>query len=194
MIDVDVMSFFFAALTLIALAISLGCAAIMIWARFSAAGKGWSDRLRYSVENNGLFLAWSIAAVATLGSLYYSEIANFTPCKLCWFQRIAMYPQAVILGIAVLYNDYRIRRYVLPVVSIGALISIYHYLLERFPSWASEGSCDPTAPCTTVWVWKFHFISIPFMALAGFTAIGFLMWLLPKEEKEAPDEHSSPPG
>jgi disulfide bond formation protein DsbB len=186
------MSFFFASLTVMAMAIFLGCAGILVWSRLSDGGQGWLDRLTYSVENNGLFLAWAIATVATLGSLYYSEIANFTPCKLCWFQRIAMYPQAVILGIAVFYNDRKIRRYVLPVVSIGALISIYHYLLERFPSWASEGSCDPTVPCTTVWVWKFHFISIPFMALAGFAAIGTLVWLLPKDQEEERDEHDSP--
>lgn len=190
--DVDVMSFFFASLTVVALGISLGCVSILLWGRTTATGAGWLDRLRFSVESTGLALAWAIATVATLGSLYYSEIANFTPCKLCWFQRIGMYPLALILGIAAFHNDHRIRRYVLPVVSLGAAISTYHYLLERFPSWASDGSCDPTIPCTTVWVWKFHFISIPFMAFAGFTAIGVLLWLLPKRQEEDGHEHDSP--
>ena len=182
--DVEVMNFFFASLTVVALAISLGGAAVLLWSRASDGGKERLETLRYSIGNTGLSLAWAIAAVATLGSLYYSEIANFPPCKLCWFQRIGMYPLALILGIAALYNDQKIRRYVLPIVSIGAGISIYHYLLERFPSWASGTSCDPAVPCTTVWVWKFHFISIPFMALAGFTAIGILLWLSPKDQEE----------
>ena len=177
---VESMNVFFALLTIAAGLISLGCGAILLWGRRSATGREWLDRLRVSVENGGLMLAWSIAVVATLGSLYYSEIANFTPCKLCWYQRIAMYPQAVVLGVAALRNDHSVRRYVLPVVGVGGAISIYHYLLERFPSWASDGSCDPTAPCTTVWVWQFHFISIPFMALMGFAAIAILLWLMPR--------------
>ena len=180
---VESMNLYFGILTIVALLISLGCIAIVLWSRWSATGREWLDRLKGSVANGGLMLAWAIAAVATLGSLYYSEVANYTPCKLCWFQRIAMYPQAVILGIAAFRNDHSIRRYVLPIVSIGSAISIYHYLLERFPSWATDGSCDPTAPCTTVWVWQFHFISIPFMALAGFTAIAVLLWLMPSGEK-----------
>lgn len=178
---IETMNVFFALLTVVALAIFLGSTGIVAWGRLSPAGAVWLDRLRWSIEHNGLWLAWAIALVATLGSLYYSEIANFTPCKLCWFQRIAMYPQAVILGIAALWNDHRIKRYVLPIVLIGAVISIYHYLIERFPSWAGDGSCDPTAPCTTVWVWQFHFISIPFMALSGFAAIAILLWLLPPD-------------
>lgn len=178
------MNIFFGLLTLIANLIFLGSIGIVLWARVSGRGREMLDRLKVFAEDNGLFLAWCIALIATLGSLYYSEIVNFTPCKLCWFQRIAMYPQAVILGIAALRNDHSIRRYVLPIVSIGAAISLYHYLLQRFPSWASSGSCEPTAPCTTTWVWQFHFISIPFMALSGFAAIAILVWLLPSGSRQ----------
>lgn len=173
------MNIFFALLTLVALAIAFFGLAAPAWARWGPGGHELSGRLRDAVEDNGLWLAWAIAAVATAGSLYYSEIAGFTPCKLCWYQRIAMYPLSVILGIAAFRHDHLVRRYVIPIVSIGAAISIYHYLIERFPSWAGDGSCDPTAPCTTVWVWQFHFISIPFMALSGFAAIAALLWLLP---------------
>lgn len=176
---VTTMNIFFALLTVAALGIALFGAVVPALGRWSPAGRRLSDRLRVSVQDNGLWLAWAIAAVATAGSLYYSEIAGFTPCKLCWYQRIAMYPLAVILGVAAFWHDHRVRRYVLPIVSIGAAISVYHYLIERFPSWAGDGSCDPTAPCTTVWVWQFHFISIPFMAFSGFAAIAALLWLMP---------------
>lgn len=177
------MNAYFALLTILALLILLGCLVIIAWAHTSAAGARSMGRLRLSVENHGLWLAWAIAAIATAGSLYYSEIAHFVPCKLCWFQRIAMYPLSVILLIAAWRRDHGIRIYVTPVVVIGALISIYHYLIERFPSWSGTASCDPTAPCTTVWVWEFGFISIPFMALSGFAAIAVLMYLMPSGHK-----------
>jgi disulfide bond formation protein DsbB len=178
------MNVFFGLLTIGAGLIFAGSVAILIWGRLSVRGREAIDRLRSSVGNGGLQLAWSVALVATLGSLYYSEVANYTPCKLCWFQRIAMYPQSIVLGIAAFRNDHSIRRYALPIVSIGAAISLYHYLLQRFPSLASSGSCDPTAPCTTTWVWQFHFISIPFMALSGFAAIAILLWLLPSGSRQ----------
>ena len=173
------MDVFFALLTLVAAGIFLVSVGIVAWARSSPRRRNLVERLRYSAEGSGLLLAASIAIVATLGSLYYSEVANYTPCKLCWYQRIAMYPLAIILPIAAFRNDHAVRRYVLPLVSFGAAISVYHYLLERFPSWESTTSCDPLAPCTTLWVWQFHFISIPFMALSGFAAIGMLLYLLP---------------
>jgi disulfide bond formation protein DsbB len=178
------MNVFFALLTVVADVIVLASVATWLWSRSSPRGKAALERLRLWATDGGLLLGWSIALVATLGSLYYSEIANFTPCKLCWYQRIAMYPQAIVLGIAALRNDHHIRRYVLPIVSIGAAISIYHYLLERFPSLESAGSCDPTAPCTTVWVWEFHFVSIPFMALSGFAAIAVLLMLSPTQNDQ----------
>jgi disulfide bond formation protein DsbB len=117
-------------------------------------------------------------------------VANFVPCKLCWFQRIAMYPLAVILGVAAFKKDHSVLRYAVPVAAIGASISTYHYLLERFPQMAWSASCDPTAPCTVVWIWQFHFISIPFMAPSGFAAIvALLLWARPISKQERADEH-----
>jgi len=134
--------------------------------------------LREVVGDSALTLAWIVALVATLGSLYFSEVAHFVPCSLCWWQRIAMYPLVVILGIAALRSDHGIRRYVLPMVAIGAVISAYHYQLERFPSQTAL-ACSAAAPCTTVWVWRFHYISIPFMAFSAFTLIATLLLLGP---------------
>jgi disulfide bond formation protein DsbB len=135
--------------------------------------------MRESLSHYALPLAWLVALTATLGSLYYSEVANFIPCKLCWYQRIAMYPLAVILGIAALKRDVSVRLYALPLVTVGGAVSIYHYLVERFPDLAGS-MCDPAAPCSFLWVWEFHFISIPFQALSGFVLIGALMFLLPR--------------
>ncbi|GIU96694.1 MAG: hypothetical protein KatS3mg013_0497 [Actinomycetota bacterium] len=181
--SVRAFSLFFALLTVGADAFVLLALVLAVASRFSerpAAALRW---IRDIVGGSSLVLAWIVALVATLGSLYYSEVAHFPPCKLCWYQRIAMYPLAVILGIAALRSDHGIRRYVLPVVAIGAAISIYHYQLERFPAQASL-ACSVEVPCTTVWVWQFHYISIPFMALSAFALIATLLLLGPLPEED----------
>ena len=184
-----IMARFFALLTLIADAFVVGSIVLVLARRRSPSARGLSEATRAFFAEYGLTVAAAVAVTCTLGSLYLSEVANFIPCKLCWFQRIAMYPLAVILCIAAYRKDTRVFRYVVPMTAIGASISVYHYLLERFPQMASGASCDPTAPCTIVWIWQFHFISIPFMALSGFAAIATsLLWARPTKEGQK-DEH-----
>ncbi len=125
------------------------------------------------VANVGPLALWAAAAIATVamvGSLYLSEVAHFTPCKLCWYQRIAMYSSAILLLIAGVRKDVAVRRYVVPLVSIGALISSYHLLIERYPNLESS-TCDPNNPCSLIWIKKFGYLTIPGMALTGFLAI-----------------------
>lgn len=81
---------------------------------------------------NALIGAWGISLIATLGSLYFSEILKFIPCDLCWFQRIFMYPQVVLLGLAAIRKEYGIARYSLALSIIGGAISLYHYALQKF--------------------------------------------------------------
>jgi disulfide bond formation protein DsbB len=169
---VQAMSLFFALLTIAVDVMVVGSLALLV-----LGSSHTKERLRAVTRDLGLQMAFGVALTATLGSLYYSEVANYVPCKLCWYQRIAMYPMALILGIAVQKQDHAVRRYVLPLSLVGAAISIYHYVLQRFPSLEST-SCDPTAPCTTTWVWQFHLISIPFMALSGFAFIAMAMYLM----------------
>ena len=134
------------------------------------AAHGLLQRVRGGFTDYGLWLAWIMSGTAMLGSLYYSQIAHFIPCEYCWYQRIAMYPLAIILGIAAFRNDNAVRRYVYPIAIIGGLISGYHYLIQRVPDLAA-GTCSSTIPCTAALVWKFDFVSIPFMALVSFAAI-----------------------
>ena len=133
-----------------------------------------------------LWLAWLVAAVAVAGSLYFSESAKFTPCKLCWFQRVAMYPLAVLLLIAAVRRDRGIRLYAIPLAALGGLISIYHYVIEWRPS-LGAGSCDITAPCTVPWFRQFGFISLPLMALCGFAAIVALL-TIGEAESQTPEQ------
>ena len=115
-----------------------------------------------------------MAVVCTAGSLYYSEVAGFPPCRLCWYQRIAMYPLALILPIAARRRDVGVRRYAMPLAAVGGLIAVYHMLVERFPSLES-GSCDPTNPCSIIWVEPLGYMTIPTMALSGFALILVLL-------------------
>ncbi|MBS2968051.1 disulfide bond formation protein B [Metabacillus sp. KIGAM252] len=120
---------------------------------------------------NWLLFAWIASFASTLGSLYFSEIVGFVPCDLCWYQRILMYPQVIILGIAIAKKDYSIALYSLILSSIGALISIYHYSLQKIPFLADHaGSCG-RIPCTGEYINWLGFITIPFLALIGFTMI-----------------------
>ena len=168
--DVRTMSTLFALLTVVADLVVLAALVLTLGARVSGGLAHARDVVWDTVGGSGLWLAFAVAATATLGSLYFSQIAHFVPCTLCWFQRIAMYPLAIILAIAAWRRDLTIWIYVVPLATIGAAISIYHYQLERFPSQASP-ACTVEAPCTVVWVWRFHFVSIPFMALSGFALI-----------------------
>jgi len=138
--------------------------------------------VREMVRPHALQIAWLVATVATAGSLYYSEVAGFVPCVLCWYQRIAMYPLSAVLAVAAIRRDGQVWRYVLPPTVVGGLIATYHYQLQRFPSQSSL-TCDAEVPCTQTWVWEFHYISIPLMALTGFVFITTLV-LLARGESE----------
>lgn len=122
-----------------------------------------------AATRNNLLLAfaWLVALVATLGSLYYSEIRLFLPCELCWYQRIFMYPLAVILGIAAWRSDFNIRLYALPLAGIGWLISLRHNLEQRFPD-HFPAACKGPISCTTEYIPSFP---IPLQALIAFTLI-----------------------
>jgi len=134
-------------------------------------------------------LAFLVAAVAMAGSLYLSEVAHYVPCLLCWYQRIAMYPLVLLLGVAWYRRDGNVRYYVLPLAVIGALISTYHVALERFPWLEGSSGCDPANPCTIRWVEELGFITIPTMALSAFVLIALLMTHLPGTSPADDDDH-----
>ena len=173
-LSVDQMSLFTALLALVALAVTVGLVVL-------GATAGGRRRLR-GLRADMMRLAFSVAAVSTAGSLWFSEVGDFVPCQLCWFQRIAMYPLVVVLGVAVWRGDPDPRWRVLPFSVVGLLVSAYHYQLQLFPDQGS--SCDVTAPCTQRWVEEFGFVSIPFMALCGFAAVTTLVLAAGAEDRD----------
>jgi disulfide bond formation protein DsbB len=124
-----------------------------------------------------LWLAFVVTAVATAGSLFFSEIAHFVPCELCWYQRICMYPLSLITLFAALLNDHRVARYLLLFPIIGAGVSTYHLLVENGVVTQTQ-ACVASAPggCATKWINEFGYVTIPTLALTGFAlAFAFLI-------------------
>jgi disulfide bond formation protein DsbB len=174
-VPVRTVSTFFALLTLAAFAAVLGAAVLAVAARRSPAAADLRSRLGGAVAPSSLALAALVASVATAGSLYYSEVANFPPCTLCWVQRGFMYPLAPLLWVAAFAGWQGVRTPARLMAGVGGSVSAWHIAVERLPALQSASGCDPTVPCSLVWVKHFGFITIPVMALAAF---GLLIVLL----------------
>lgn len=123
-------------------------------------------------------LAFTITLVATLGSLFYSEIAGYDPCKLCWFQRVFMYPQVIILGIAWWLKDKSAWVYPLALSVVGLVVAGYHYVLQLWPSQVVNCSIVGQATsCSGTYVMQFGYITIPLMAATAFAVVMVTMFL-----------------
>jgi disulfide bond formation protein DsbB len=158
-------------LTSVLAIIAAAGAVLLVLARLLAPSVPLAGRLGAGVVAWRGPLTLAVAGIATLGSLYFSEIADFVPCRLCWFQRIAMYPIAVIALVALVRRDAGARWYIVPLAVIGAAISTYHYLIE-WDVLADDASCSLFGPsCADVWFREFGFSTLAFMALAGFVVI-----------------------
>ncbi|MBO8164382.1 MAG: disulfide bond formation protein B [Brevibacillus sp.] len=131
-----------------------------------------------------LFASWAIAVVATLGSLYFSEVLMFVPCELCWYQRILMYPLTIHLGIAVVRRDYNQSLYAGVMAVIGAGISTYHYLIQKISTLHELGAACGVIPCTTQYINWFGFVTIPFLALAAFVSIALMQLYIWRNRKD----------
>lgn len=121
------------------------------------------------VDENVLKIGFVVSLIAVAGSLFYSEIAGYEPCKLCWFQRILMYPQLVLFGLALIKKDRRIIDYAFFLSIIGVLVAGYHYYLQIGGS--SILSCSTigySVDCSETFGAEFGYITIPLMAFSAF--------------------------
>jgi disulfide bond formation protein DsbB len=134
--------------------------------------------LRSALWGYELWLAFLVSSVATGGSLFFSEIAGFIPCELCWYQRICMYPLSIITLLAAIRGDFRIAKYLFPLPVVGACISVYHLLVENRVVGQSN-QCLVSAPggCATKWIDEFGYITIPTLALTAFVLLIELLGL-----------------
>jgi disulfide bond formation protein DsbB len=187
----ETVELFYAILALLA----AGAVAILVIVRLLAAvsptAEGWYDAIGVFVRPNALSMAFLVALLATMGSLYFSEIAHFEPCRLCWYQRIAMYPLVVILGIAAVRRDAGVRPYGMALATIGAVISAYHVALEWVPA-LDTGTCGLGPSCSVVWFRVFGFLSLPTLALIAFLSILSLLAMVSRDadDRDSAEERS----
>jgi Disulfide bond formation protein DsbB len=181
-LTVDVVERFYAILAIAAIAGMVAVWGLRLLAFGSDPARNAYAALTRLILPRANLTAWVVAALATAGSLYFSEVATFTPCTLCWYQRIAMYPFVVLLGVAALRRDDRPPTGASTLAAVGALIAAYHVALEWIPS-LDSGACSAAVPCTFVWFRVFGVISLPMLALTAFLLI--LTLLLVRDPDEA---------
>lgn len=160
----EAMELFFALLGMLALLGSLG----IVVARVSGSAAG--RQLIQGLAPLALAVPALVTSVSMVGSLYFSEVVNYRPCVLCWYQRIAMYSLAIVLVTAAVRRDKSITPYAMVLAGIGATISAYHWLLERWPA-IDTGSCSADAPCSVPYFEVFGFVSLAFMAFCAFVTV-----------------------
>lgn len=142
-----------------------------------------SANLRAKLNDLLPYLAWIIALVSMVGSLFFSEVMQLPPCLLCWYQRIAIYPLVLIIAVGIISHDKRMKNYALPLCLIGLVISIYHNLLYYGLIPESITPCREGVSCTSRQIEWLGFITIPLMALTAFISVALsLVFYKPKEK------------
>jgi disulfide bond formation protein DsbB len=131
------------------------------------------------------YIAWFIALMSMVGSLFFSEVMLLPPCVLCWYQRIAIYPLVVIIGVGIILRDTRMKWYALPLAIIGLGIAIYHNLLYYGIIPEAITPCTEGVPCNAVQLEWLGFVTIPLMGLVAFLSITILLLLYRTKEEES---------
>ena len=123
-----------------------------------------------------IFGAWLVASIATLGALFFSEVMQLPPCVLCWYQRIFIFPLALILPIGLFPLDRKVVRYTLPLAALGWMVAVFHLLLVAGVIPESIKPCAQGVPCSEKAIEWFGFVTIPLLsAAASTTIIGLLV-------------------
>jgi disulfide bond formation protein DsbB len=125
-----------------------------------------------------IFICWLIASVSALGSLFFSEIMEYAPCTLCWYQRIFMFPLVLIFLAGLFPLDKGIIRYSLPLALVGWGFALYHFLLYSGFIPESIQPCSKGVSCSETYLDVFGFITIPLLSLISFSIIGILLYIL----------------
>ncbi len=177
MVLTEIVNFVLGSLTVI------GQALIVVIVFCLVTGKG-KPFLNY-LKSRSAVTAFVVTLFATLGSLTYSDIIGYEPCKLCWFQRIFMYPQVILFGLLLWKRDKLVNIFALILSSLGAVIALYHYLLQRgiAPSVLGCDAVGYSVSCVKDFVMQFGYITIPMMALTAFVLIGLFAFLAIESEQ-----------
>ncbi|MFI5265686.1 MAG: disulfide bond formation protein B [Candidatus Levyibacteriota bacterium] len=140
---------------------------------FRASKKSRLEKIASFLGKNSIEISMLAATFASLSTLFLSEIAGLVPCELCWYQRVFMFPQVVILGIALLKNDTKVRVTSLALSVIGLGIAVYHILLQFYPAFFP--CTDRAISCALTQFKDFGYVTIPVMSATVFSLIILLM-------------------
>lgn len=127
---------------------------------------------------NGLFLAWLLASVATLSALFFGEVMGLTPCVLCWYQRICMFPLVLILAAGLFPFDPRVVRYALPLTLAGWLLALFHWGVASGVIPERLTPCSQGVPCSVEQIVWFGFLTLPMLSVMAFSSIMALLLLI----------------
>lgn len=163
----DFLNFFLGILTIVAQVASLILVAVLL---FPSSKSLFSGPVNF-VSKNALWLSFTVAFIATAGSLLFSDVVGYEPCKLCWFQRIFIYPQVLLLGISAWKKEKTMKIYGIILSSIGAVIALYHYLGQIGFTTLPCPATGYSVSCAKVFTLEFGYITIPMMALSAFIFI-----------------------
>jgi len=130
-----------------------------------------------------IFVCWLVASIATLGSLYFSEVMEIQPCVLCWYQRIFMYPLVVIFLVGMFPLDRNVFRYAMPVALAGWGFSVYHYFVYKGFIPENLQPCSQGVSCSEIKLEILGFITIPMLSILSFSAIIVVMIIFNRRTK-----------
>ena len=177
--------------TLAALALlATGAAVGLLVAHAFPGGRAWLGDKLGGQELHPIGWAWFVALVAMSGSLYLSDVVGFIPCLLCWYQRIAMYPIVLVLGVGLLRRDPTAWRFALPLSLVGLVISLHHVSVQYRPG-LEIIECGTGVSCSARYLAVFGFVSIPVMAAAAFLLISVLLITVRTVQRAPPGAEAS---
>ena len=136
------------------------------------------DEPKFNFSWTILFLAWLLASISTMGSLFFSNVMEFAPCVLCWYQRISLFPLVIILAVGLFPFDKGVVKFALPLAIAGWLTAVYHNLLYSGIIPESIQPCSQGVSCTEEYIDLFGFMTIPMLSLLSFSTIIILLIIL----------------
>lgn len=134
------------------------------------------------------YIAFAIALGASVGSLVLSEIFEFPPCELCWYQRIAMYPIVFVVATGIVLRDARLWLYALPLAIAGLLVAGYHNLLYYGIIPQDLTPCSEGVSCTAKQLELFGFVTIPLLSLVSFVVLAAALVFCRTKEGNSNDQ------
>lgn len=156
---------------------------VLVVALLIAKKNASARKLLAFVGERALLFSFIVALIATAGSLFFSDVAGYEPCRLCWYQRIFMYPQVIIFGIATWGKQKAIATHAMTLSTAGAAIAAFHYYGQIWnPGFLSCGVVGYSVSCAQRFIMEFGYITIPMMSLTAFLMI--IVFLLAKKKAE----------